>query len=57
MFLADSGNYSGAVERIACSLTCEEQRPEVRRALQLETLRERLTPQSEPIELILQSPA
>ncbi|WP_302940088.1 ATP-binding protein [Senegalimassilia anaerobia] len=56
-FLADSGNYSGAVERIACSLTCEEQRPEVRRALQLETLRERLTPQSEPIELILQSPA
>ena len=29
----------------------------MRRALQLETLRERLTPQSEPIELILQSPA
>lgn len=57
MFLADSGNYSGAVEHIACSLTCEEQRPEVRRALQLETLRERLTPQSKPIELILQSPA
>ena len=57
MFLADSGNYSGAVEHIACSLTCEEQRPEVRRALQLETLRERLTSQSEPIELILQSPA
>lgn len=57
MFLADSGNYSGAVEHIACSLTCEEQRPEVRRALQLETLRERLTPQSGPIELILQSPA
>ena len=29
----------------------------MRRALQLETLRERLTPQSKPIELILQSPA
>ena len=56
MFLADSGNYSGVVEQFACSLACEDQRSEVRRTLQLETLRKRLAPQSEPIELVLQSP-
>ena len=57
LLLADSGNYSGAVERIASTLAGNEQRAEVRRALQLETLRKRLAPQSEPIELVLQSPA
>lgn len=56
MFLADSGNYSSAVEQFAYSLACEDQRSEVRRTLQLETLRKRLAPQSEPIELVLQSP-
>ena len=57
MFLADSGNYSGAVEQFASTLADSEQRPAVRRALQLEALRKRLTPQSGPLELILQSPA
>ena len=57
LLLADSGNYSGAVEHIASTLTSSEQRPAVRRALQLDALRKRLTPQSAPIELILQSPA
>ena len=57
MFLADSGNYSGAVEQFVSTLADSEQRPAVRRALQLEALRKRLTPQSGPLELILQSPA
>lgn len=57
LLLADSGNYSGAVEQFASTLAGNEQRAEVRRALQLETLRERLTPQGEPVELVLQSPA
>ena len=57
MFLADSGNYSGAVEQFASTLADSEQRPAVRHALQLEALRKRLTPQSGPLELILQSPA
>ncbi|MDO5791423.1 MAG: ATP-binding protein [Coriobacteriia bacterium] len=57
MFLADSGNYSGAVEQFACSLADDKQRPALRRALQLETLRKRLGPQNEPIELVLQGPS
>lgn len=57
LLLADSGNYSGAVEQFASTLACGEQRREVRRTLQLETLRRRLAPQCEPIELVLQSPA
>ena len=57
LLLADSGNYSGAVEHIASTLAGNEQRPAVRRALQLEALRKRLAPQSDPLELILQSPA
>ena len=55
-FLAESGNYSGAVEQFASTLADVEQRPAVRRALQLETLCERLTPQSDPLELVLQGP-
>lgn len=55
-FLAENGNYSGAVEQFASTLADIEQRPAVRRALQLETLCERLTPQSDPLELVLQGP-
>lgn len=57
MFLADSGSYSGALEQIVLELSSDENRMELHRGLQLETLQKTIGENGKTVEFLYHNEA